>query len=398
MMYPTDLAIFTGNPRFAETLHVGRPNIGDRAALMERLNRMLDNRWLTNNGPLVQELESRIASYVGVDHCVAVCNATIGLEIAIHALGMTGEVIVPSFTFVATVHALQLQGLTPVFCDVDPATHCMDPRHAESLITARTTGILGVHVWGRPCAVDELTAIAKEHNLKLAFDAAHAFACSHGGRMIGSFGDLEVFSFHATKFLNSFEGGAITTNDAGLAAKLRLMRNFGFAGLDLVTSIGTNGKMSEASAAMGLTSFESIDEFIGHNKTIHDRYHTELAGIEGITVASLDGQARQNYQYVVIEIDADEAGMSRDEIAEVLRAENVAARRYFHPGVHRMEPYATLFPNAGASLPQTERLTDRVLVVPNGTSVSESDVTQICEVIRSALGAATEVRAQLARR
>jgi dTDP-4-amino-4,6-dideoxygalactose transaminase len=397
-MDPTDLAIFTGNPRFAETLHVGRPNIGNRAALMERLNRMLDDRWLTNNGPLVQELESRIASHLGVDHCVAACNATIGLEIVIRALGMTGEVIVPSFTFVATVHALQLQGLTPVFCDVDPATHCMDPHHAQSLITGRTTGILGVHVWGRPCAIDELTAIAKEHNLTLAFDAAHAFACSHGGRMIGSFGDAEVFSFHATKFLNSFEGGAITTNDAGLAAKLRLMRNFGFAGLDLVTSIGTNGKMSEASAAMGLTSFESIDEFIGHNKTIHDLYHTELAGIEGITVASLDGQARQNYQYVVIEIDADEAGLSRDEIAEVLRAENVAARRYFHPGVHRMEPYATLFPNAGASLPQTERLTDRVLVVPNGTSVSESDVTHICEVIRSAVGAATEVRAQLARR
>ena len=175
------------------------------------------------------------------------------------------------------------------------------------------------------------------------------------------------------------------------------MRNFGFAGLDRVTSIGTNGKMSEASAAMGLTSFESIDEFIDHNRLIHKRYRAGLSDIPGVSVLSLDGQAKQNYQYVVVEIDTYAAGLSRDEIVEVLRAENVAARRYFHPGVHRMEPYATLYPNAGTSLPQTEQLTERVLVLPNGTAVNTTDVDSICSIIRTAVGNADEVRSQLAR-
>src|SRR3954453_12703753 len=175
MITLNDLAIFGGTPAFSEKLHVGRPNIGDRDRLTERVNRILDSRWLTNGGPYEKEFEQRIANLVDVKHCVAMCNATVALEIAIRALGMTGEVIVPSFTFVATPHALQWQEITPVFCDIDPRTHNLDPRQVEKMITPRTTGIIGVHVWGRACDVDALEAIAARHKLKLLFDAAHAF-------------------------------------------------------------------------------------------------------------------------------------------------------------------------------------------------------------------------------
>src|SRR5580765_888790 len=189
-----DLALFGGTPTFAQALHVGRPNIGNRERLFERLNTMLDSRWLSNGGPLLQEFEQRIVELTGVKHCVAMCNATIALEIAIKAAGLKGEVIIPSFTFVATAHALQWQGITPIFCDVDPRTHLLDPNKLEALITPQTTGIIPVHLWGRPCDVEAIADIARRHGLKIIYDAAHAFGCSHNGSMIGSFGDVEVFS------------------------------------------------------------------------------------------------------------------------------------------------------------------------------------------------------------
>jgi dTDP-4-amino-4,6-dideoxygalactose transaminase len=270
------LAILGVSPAFDEKLHVGRPNIGDRQRLLSRFNDMLDRRWLTNSGPFEQEFERRIEALLGVRHCIAMCNATIALEITIRALGLAGEVIIPSFTFIATAHALQWQQITPVFADIDPLTHNLDPQCVEQMITPRTSGILGVHVWGRPCPVRELTEIAQRHNLKLMFDAAHAFAHSLDGRMVGNFGQAEVFSFHATKFLNTFEGGAVVTNDDELAEKIRLMKNFGFAGYDNVIYIGTNGKMNEISAAMGLTNLESLDELIETNRCNYRQYQQGL--------------------------------------------------------------------------------------------------------------------------
>lgn len=231
------LAIFSGVPAFAEKLHVGRPNIGNRERLLERIEAMFDRCWLTNHGPYVEEFEQKIAELTGAKHCIAMCNATIALEIVIKALGMTGEVIVPAFTFIATAHALQWQEIIPVFCDIDPLTHNIDPDRVEDMITPRTTGIIGVHVWGRPCNIEALQAIADKYSLRLVFDAAHAFACSHNGRMIGNFGDAEVFSFHATKFLNTFEGGAVITNDDELAVKIRLMK---ISGLQDTTMLSTS--------------------------------------------------------------------------------------------------------------------------------------------------------------
>ncbi len=384
-----DLAILGGAKAFPEPLYVGRPNIGDRDRLLARINDLLDRRWLSNHGIYVQELEARIAALVGVRHCIAMVNGTVALEIAIRASGLSGEVIVPSFTFVATAHALQWQQITPVFCDIDPRTHNLDPNRVESLITPRTTGILGVHLWGRPCDVEALADIARRRRLKLLFDAAHAFGCSRGGRPVGGFGDAEVFSFHATKFLNSFEGGAVVTDDDDLAGRIRLMQNFGFADYDEVVYVGTNGKMTEVAAAMGLTSLESMDEFVAANRRNYRRYREELAGVPGISLMEYDESGPGNFQYIVLEVE------ERDLLKDVLWAENVLARRYFYPGCHRMEPYCSSFPNAGLLLPCTERLTARVLTLPTGTAVSPEEIARVCDVIRLAVAHGPELRARL---
>lgn len=390
-----ELAIFGGVPAFAQPLHVGRPNIGDRERLISRINDMLDRRWLTNAGPFVQDLERRIARLLGVKHCIMVCNGTVALEIVIRALGLRGEVIVPSMTFIATAHALQWQEITPVFCDIDPRTHNIDPQRVEELITPRTTGIIGTHLWGRACDVEALARIAQKHNLKLMFDAAHAFACSHNGRMIGNFGQAEVFSFHATKFFNTLEGGAIATNDDEIAHKVRLMKNFGFKTYDTVIYIGTNGKMNEMSAAMGLTSLESLDEFVDINRRNYDLYHRELSGIPGITLTPYDGAERNNYQYVILDIDQDQTALSRDQLVKILWAENILSRRYFFPGCHRMEPYRSYYPHAGLLLPQTERIVQRLMALPTGTAVDEADIRRICQVLRLAVSCGIEARARL---
>jgi len=390
-----DLAIFGRAPAFAEKVHVGRPNVGNRERLLKRINDMLDRNWLTNDGPYVQQLEKQIAEFVGVRHCVAMCNGTVALEIAIRALGLTGEVLVPSFTFVATAHALQWQEITPVFCDIDARTHTMDPAQIEKMITPRTSGIIGVHTWGRGCDVEALEAIARRRSLHLLFDAAHAFACWHKGKPIGGFGRCEIFSFHATKFFNSFEGGAVATNDDSLAEKMRLMRNFGFRGNDNVIYIGTNGKMTEVCAAMGLTSLESMDEFVEINRRNYHAYRRELDGIPGLMLMAYDESERTNYQYIVVEVDEHEAGLGRDELVQVLTAENVLARRYFFPGCHRMEPYRSYFPHASLTLPETEKLSRRVMVLPNGASVDEQAIEKICRVVGTAVASADAVRARL---
>jgi len=389
------LAILGGAPAFPEKVHVGRPNIGDRDRLLARINELLDRRWLTNNGPFVQELEQKIAELVGAKHCIAMCNATVALEITARALGLHGEVIVPSFTFIATAHALQWQEITPVFCDVEPATHNLDPAKVEAMITPRTTGIMGVHVWGRPCAIEALSEIARRRGLKLMFDAAHAFGNSYKGRMIGNFGQAEVFSFHATKFFNTFEGGAVVTNDDELAAKIRLMTNFGFAGYDNVIYVGTNGKMSEASAAMGLTGLESLDDFIAANRRNYAAYRAGLQGVPGIKLIAYDEAESCNYQYVIVEVDEAATGISRNDLVRVLHAERVLARRYFYPGCHEMEPYRSFFPHAGLLLPETERLTQRVMSLPTGTAVWPEEVEAICAIIRLAVANSQELGARL---
>lgn len=375
-----DLAINGAPPAFSEPVHVGRPNIAGREVFMQLAGQIFDRRWLTNDGPLVRAFEERVADYLGVGHCVAMCNGTVALEIAIRALEMEGEVIVPSYTFIATAHALYWQGITPVFADIDPKTHNLDPEAVRRMITPRTSGIIGVHLWGRPAPVEALDEIAAEHGLKLLFDAAHAFGCDHKGCKIGGFGQAEVLSFHATKFFNTFEGGAVVTNDDELAAKMRLMRNFGFSGLDNVIHPGTNGKMTEICAAMGLANFGHLDTVVDTNRRNYRAYREALAGIRGISLLEQDTTGG-NCQYVVIEVASD-CPATRDDIVAALHAENVLARRYFWPGCHRMRPYRDLFPHAGLVLPHTEAVADRVIVLPTGMTVGASDVLTIASVIR----------------
>ncbi|NJN74737.1 MAG: aminotransferase class I/II-fold pyridoxal phosphate-dependent enzyme [Limnothrix sp. RL_2_0] len=389
------LAIFNGHPKFKEKLHVGRPNIGDRVRLLNRINDILDRRWLTNNGIYLEEFEQRLCEQLGVKHCIVMCNGTVALEIAIRAADLKGEVILPSFTFIATAHALQWQEITPVFCDIDPQSHTINPWQIESLITPRTTGILAVHLWGNACDIESISKIARKHHLKLLFDAAHAFGCSYKGQMIGNFGDAEVFSFHATKFFNSFEGGAVATNNDELASKIRLMRNFGFSGYDQVDYIGTNGKMSEISAAMGLTGLESLESFIQLNRKNYNQYADELSDIKGLRLFSYKTSEKCNYQYVILEIDEELSGLSRDTLMSILWAENVLARRYFYPGSHRMEPYRSYFPHAGLLLGETEKLSQRILVLPTGASVTSPEISEICQVIRISLSNSREINQRL---
>lgn len=375
-----DLAINGAPPAFTDTLHVGSPNVGSRDALDKYLDQIYASNWLTNNGPLVQELERRIANLHGVDHCVAMTNGTIALEIAIRALGLQGEVIIPSYTFIATAHALHWQAITPVFADIDPHTHNLDPAAVARMITPRTSGIIGVHVWGRAAPVAELQEIAQRNSLALMFDAAHAFGCSYRGEMIGSLGACEVLSFHATKFFNTFEGGAVLTNDGAMAGKMRLMRNFGFDGLDNVIYPGTNGKMTEISAAMGLVNLDSLDAMIETNQRVYECYRDRLSAVPGVELVEYDTSEKNNYQYVVMVVD-DGFGVSRDEIVAALHAENIRARKYFWPGCHKMKPYSELYPHAGLLLPQTADIARKVVVLPTGAHVTEQVVEQVVAVI-----------------
>lgn len=300
------------------------------------------------------------------------------------AADLTGEVIVPSYTFVATVHAVQWLGLTPVFADIDPATHTIDADQVEALVTDRTSAILGVHLWGRSAPVAKLTEIAEAHGLRLLFDAAHAFGCSSEGRPIGGNGDAEIFSFHATKFFNTFEGGAVATDDDELAARIRLMRNFGFAGVDRVVSTGINAKMSEMAAAMGLVNLEAVPAIVTHNRANHEAYRAGIDRLPGVSLLEFDVAEASNFQYVVMEVHP-EAGVGRDAVLAHLHSHGVLARRYFWPGVHRMEPYASDPRYAGLALPATEEVADRVVVLPTGQHVSALEVDRVVALVGEAL-------------
>lgn len=378
------LAVLGASPRFAAPRHVGTPNVPDPSALTARLEGALGRRYLTNGGPLVEEFEARVADRLGVRHCISTVNATLGLMLVARALGLSGEVAMPSFTFVATAHAMRWLGLRPRFCDIDPATHTLDARQLEATLTAETSAILGVHVWGRACDVDALDAVARERGIPLFFDAAPAFDCARGGVKIGNFGVAEVVSFHATKVMNTFEGGAILTNEDDLAERLRRMARFGFEDEDLVLELGINAKMSEAAAAMGLAQLDQLDAFIAVNREHLAHYRARLAALPGISLLDYPAGDAANAHYVVLEIDAQRTPLDRDTLKRVLVAENVLARRYFYPGCHRMAPYALEQADAGKALPDTEALAERVLQLPTGTAISRADVDAICDIVELA--------------
>jgi len=349
----------------SKKLYVGCPNLGDKQVFLGWVDKIWKSKRLSNDGPVVQEFEKQVQQFLGVKHAIAVCNATTGIQILANAVfGTYSRVWVPSFTFAATVYALDWAGFVPDFVDIDPKTHNVLP------IFSSHAPLLATHLWGRPCPIDELV---EKNKTVLIFDAAHAFGCSYKGKMIGNFGAGEVFSFHATKFINSFEGGMITTNNDETAEKCRLLRNFGFVGYDDSVATGINGKMSEVHAAMGLCSLGSFDRFVECNHNNYSQYLDQLFDIGGLNIVRHEPRDTPNYQYMVLEVKRN-----RDKILEALWAEGIYARRYFYPGVHRMAHYKAM----NISLPNTEALAEKILVLPSGVSTTTKDITKICKIIR----------------
>jgi dTDP-4-amino-4,6-dideoxygalactose transaminase len=375
-------ATLDGAPAFVQPVVVGRPWLPDREQVLRLIGDVLDSGRLSNGGPYVVELERRIAELHQVRHCVATCNGTLALELMLRAAQLTGEVVVPSFSFIATAHAVSRAGLVPVFADVDPVTHNLDPAAVERCITDRTSAILGVHLWGRACDVDGLSAVAERYGLQLLFDAAHAFGCSHRGRMIGGFGRAEAFSFHATKFFHTIEGGAVMTDDDDIAECARRQRNFGFGESLNSVIVGGNAKLNEISAAVGLSQLDGLDELAAVNRSRYELYCSEMQGVRGIDVVEYPALERSNYQYVAIEVNAREAGIDRDGLLEFLVAENVIARPYFSPPCHLAAAYSN-GPTQG--LEETERLARCTLALPTGPAMSFGDVRTVCDLIKSVL-------------
>ena len=385
------LAIMGGKPSFIQPVHVNLPTTPNREELNKLINGILDSGLYSNDGPLVKRLEQEISRYLDVKHCVLVSNGTLALQLLIRTLDLKGEVIVPAFTFIATANALLWEGVTPVFCDVKPGTSNIDPEQCKKLITAKTSAILGVHVWGEQCDIQALDKIARENSISLIFDAAHAFACgSESGRMIGSFGDAEMFSFHATKAFHTGEGGAITTDNDELANRLRKARNFGFVDTDETDCLGINGKMSELHAAIGLSNLIELKSNLSKNFSVYSLYAARLKDI--IHVKIINFTAPHNFQYLVLLVGSS-SPLNRDQLVELLEVENILARRYFYPGCHRLEPYCSN--ESQASLPETEKLAASTLILPAGASISTQDVDKICHVLIAAFDNAEEIRNQL---
>ncbi len=377
-----DLALFGGPPAFAAPLHVGRPNVGDRDAILGAIDQALADRRLSNDGVHLREFEARLSQRLDGLHCVAVCNATLGLQIVLRALGVEGEVVIPAFTFVATAHAVAWERLVPVFADVEADSLCMGPSQAGRHIGPATGALLGVHLWGRCADLPGLERLAREHDLPLIFDAAHALGCVREGRSLAGYGDASVLSFHATKVANSFEGGAIVTSDAELAARVAAMRNFGFVDEDEVVGLGTNAKLNEAGAAMGLASLTALDDFIAVNRRNYAAYEAALADLPGVDLLPFDRPEDVNCHHISVTVDAGRSGLDRDTLKQVLVAENVLARRYFYPGCHRVRPYSATAPQP---LPITDLAVDRCLSLPTGTAVGPDEIALIGQLIGLAL-------------
>lgn len=375
-----DLALFGGKPAFSESLHVTKPNRLGEARFKELIVDVFESGWYTNNGALVQELERKLETFLQVNNCILTCNGTQAMAIALHAFGLKGEVILPSYTFVSTAHCLLLNGLKPVFCDIDKDSLSLDLDLCESLITPETSAIIPTHIWGRVNNVSEIEDFCKKHNLRLIFDAAHAFGTSEREQMVGSFGEAEVFSFHSTKTFQTFEGGAVTTNDSKIASKLRSLRNFGFIDYDVVGGIGTNAKMSEINAAMGLANLEVFPQILSKNKTVYETYRRQISEIDGIDFLDFPESNSPNYHYIVVLIDEEKLGMTRDDILQILHRENVVARKYFYPGCHRMPPHSQS--DCVLSLPVTESVCSKVLVLPGGATLTVSDVEKVSDILR----------------
>jgi len=328
----------------------------------------------------LQRYREELKNYFETGNICLFNNGTLALQIALQGMGITGEVITTPFTFVATTHALYWNKIRPVFCDIEPDTFTLDPAKVEELITPWTTAILAVHVFGRPCRMNELADIAKRHNLALIYDAAHAFGVRVNGRPIGHYGDLSMFSFHATKLYHSIEGGMLTFKDSGLASTFKYLKNFGFKSETEVVMPGTNAKMNEMQALMGSLMLKYMDMLVENRKRVYETYHERLSQVPGISVSpEPESNVAYNYAYAPVQIDEKEFGMSRDALYEKLKDYNIFARRYFYPLLNEFACYQSV--PISKPLSVAVQVSEQIITLPIYSDLQEDDVHQICDIL-----------------
>jgi len=367
---------------FKEPVYVTRPVLPPLAEFEEQLKDIWASRWLTNNGPKHQQMEEDIRRYLNVPYISLFNNGTIALIVAINSLRITGEVITTPFTFAATPHVLTWNGITPVFCDIDECSMNIDASKIEQMITPRTTAILAVHVFGTPCAVFKIQEIADRYGLKVIYDGAHAFNSRFDGTGIGNYGDITMFSFHATKLFHTAEGGALTFKDSNLKPRIDLLKNFGIKNEEEVVLTGINGKMNEIQAALGLINLKYMEVERDKRRKISDVYYQSLNGLEGITLNKISDHVQPSYQYFVIRINKEKFGISRDEVYNRLKQYNVFARKYFYPLCSDYTCYKLLPSSHPDNLPVARRIVQEVLCLPFYGNLELSSAEKICEIIK----------------
>lgn len=363
-----------------KSLYVTQPFLPPLEEFQAYLAQIWDNRILTNGGPMHRQLEEALCAYLGVPYISLFTNGTIALMTALQALRVTGEVITTPFTFVAGAHALVWNGITPVFADIDATTLNLDPARLEAAITRNTTAIMPVHCYGTPCDLDGIQRIADDYNLRVIYDAAHAFGVTHDGRSILTAGDLSVLSFHATKVFNTFEGGAIVSPDARTKERIDRLKNFGFVDETTVVASGINGKMSEVNAAFGMLQLKYVDEAIARRAEIEALYRRELATVPGIRLIEPDARTTGNHSYFPVLIEP-EYGMTRDALYAELKRAGIMARRYFYPLVSNFPMYRALPSAAATNLPVATRMAEQVICLPIYPALTDDDVYRVVGVV-----------------
>lgn len=344
---------------------------------IEEIKSIFDTKWLTNMGPKHNELQSKLEEYLKVKHMNLFTNGHMALYSAIKALKLEGEVITTPFTFVSTTHAIVQNGLKPVFCDIEPDTYTIDVSKIEKLITDKTCAIVPVHVYGNVCNVEEIEKIAQKYNLKVIYDAAHAFGVKYKNIGIGNFGNISMFSFHATKVFNTIEGGGIAYKEDNLERELNLLKNFGITGTETTEEIGMNAKMNEFQAAMGLCNLRYIDEELKKRKKVVEEYRKRLSDIKGIKLSKIQENVQSNYAYFPV-IFEEEFGKTRDEVMEELAKYNIYTRKYFYPLTTDFECYPQY---NGNDTPVAKYVSDRVLTLPLFADLPIEKVNKICDII-----------------
>ncbi len=363
----------------AEKIMVTRSSLPEFDEFTEEIRDIWETHWLTNMGEKHGELQKRLKDYLKVENIDLFTNGHMALELSLQAMNLDGEVITTPFTFASTTHAIVRNGLTPVFCDIDPEDFTIDVTKIEELITDRTSAIVPVHVYGNICNVEEIGRIARKYGLKVIYDAAHAFGETWKGMGIGSFGDVSCFSFHATKVFHTIEGGAASFLDRDFGRKLYRLKNFGIRGPEVVDGVGANAKMNEFCAAMGLCNLRHIDDEIEKRGKVAERYRSRLEGTEGIRMNPVQKEVRSNYAYFPVIIDEKKFGASRNEVADVLAEHGIYARKYFYPLTNTFDCFHRQFDVE--KTPEALRISKRVLTLPLYAELPLEEADRISEII-----------------